>query len=103
MTMRRLIVEPRGLTPLSVKLAVPILSVLAALVVAGIFLAVTGENPWDVYTHMVESAFGSRRALSETLISATPLIMTGVAAAIAFLLICRRWPERRPNCRMIRI
>jgi simple sugar transport system permease protein len=84
MTIRRLIVEPRGLTPLWVKLAVPILSVLSALVVAGVFLAVTGENAWDVYTHMVESAFGSRRALSETLISATPLIMTGVAAAIAF-------------------
>jgi simple sugar transport system permease protein len=33
---------------------------------------------------MVDSAFGSSRALSETLITATPLILTGVAAAIAF-------------------
>jgi ABC-type uncharacterized transport system permease subunit len=58
--------------------------VLAALVVAGIFLALTGENPFDVYGHMIDTAFGTRRGISETLVSATPLILTGVAAALAF-------------------
>jgi simple sugar transport system permease protein len=81
---RRFIVEPRGLASPWLKLAVPVGSVVAALIVGGIFLALTGENPFSVYSHMVDAAFGSRRAIAETLISATPLILTGVAAAIAF-------------------
>jgi simple sugar transport system permease protein len=84
MAARRFIVEPRGLVSWKVRLLVPVLSVIAALVVGAIFLALTGENPFDVYGQMVDSAFGSSRALSETLITATPLILTGVAAAIAF-------------------
>jgi simple sugar transport system permease protein len=59
-------------------------SVLAALVVGGIFLALTGDNPFDVYQKMVDTAFGTSRGISETLISATPLILTGLAAAVAF-------------------
>jgi ABC-type uncharacterized transport system permease subunit len=61
-----------------------VISVLAAFVVAGIFLALTGENPIDVYAEMLDAAFGTPRAISETLISAAPLILTGAAAAIAF-------------------
>lgn len=84
MSNRRLIVEPRGLASPGLQLTVPVVSVLAALIVGGIFLALTGENPFSVYTHMVDAAFGTSRGISETLISATPLILTGVAAAVAF-------------------
>ncbi len=84
MTARRFAVEPRGLAPLTVILLVPVLSVLAAVLVGAVFLAVTGNSPMSVYTKMLDTAFGSRRGVSETLISATPLILTGVAAAVAF-------------------
>ncbi len=84
MTRRRFIVEPRGLVSWQIRLLVPVVSVLAAFVVAGIFLALTGENPIDVYAEMLNAAFGSPRAISETLISATPLMLTCAAAAIAF-------------------
>jgi simple sugar transport system permease protein len=84
MASRKLIVEPRGLVSWKIRLLVPTLSVVAALVVGAIFLALTGEDPFAVYGQMVDSAFGSARAVSETLITATPLILTGVAAAIAF-------------------
>jgi len=84
MAARRFIVEPRGLASWRLRLLVPVLSVVAALVVCAVFLALTGENPFDVYAQMIDSAFGSARGLAETLISATPLILTGVAAAIAF-------------------
>jgi simple sugar transport system permease protein len=84
MTKRRFIVEPRGLVSWKVRLGVPIASVLAAFLVAGIFLMLTGENPIEVYGEMLSAAFGTPRGISETLISATPLILTGVAAAIAF-------------------
>ncbi len=84
MTKRRYIVEPRGLVSWKVRLGVPIASVLAAFVVAGIFLLLTGVNPIEVYAEMLNAAFGTPRGISETLISSTPLILTGVAAAIAF-------------------
>ena len=84
MTERRFIVEPRGLATIRLNIAVPVLSVLAALFVGAIFLAATGENPFQVYGEMVDSAFGSSRAISETLITTTPLILTGLAAAVAF-------------------
>lgn len=84
MTTRRLIVEPRGLASARLTLAVPLLSVLLALVVGAVFLALTGNNPWEVYVKMADASFGSSRGISETLISGTPLILTGVAAAIAF-------------------
>ncbi len=84
MTVRRIIVEPRGLASLRLTLTVPLLSVLAALIIGGVFLWITGDNPFTVYGHMVDAAFGSARGVSETLISATPLILTGLAAALAF-------------------
>ncbi|RLE15639.1 MAG: ABC transporter permease [Actinobacteria bacterium] len=84
MATRRFIIEPRGLASWRLKLLVPVLSVIAALVVGAVFLGITGENPFEVYAKMVDSAFGSARGFSETLISATPLILTGVAAAVAF-------------------
>ncbi|MDK1009899.1 MAG: ABC transporter permease [Actinomycetota bacterium] len=84
MTTRRFIVEPRGLASPQLKLFVPVASVLAAMAVGAVFLLVTGVNPLTVYAQMYDAAFGSARGFSETLISATPLILTGVAAAIAF-------------------
>ncbi len=81
---RRYSVQPRGLAPLRVTLLVPLISVAAALIVGAIFLAVTGNSPVEVYQKMVDTAFGSGRGLAETLISSTPLMLTGVAAAVAF-------------------
>ena len=81
---RRWIVEPRGIARARVRLLVPLLSVFAALILAAIFLQLTGNPPLDVYGKMVDAAFGSSRGISETLISSTPLILTGVAAAVAF-------------------
>jgi simple sugar transport system permease protein len=81
---RRFTIEPRGVAPNWLKVLVPVASILAAVVLGAIFLALTGNNPWDVYTKMADTAFGSTRGFSETLVSATPLILTGLAAAIAF-------------------
>ncbi len=81
---RRLIVEARGLAPWWLKLLIPIGSVLAAMVLGAVFLAITGNDWVEVYQKMADAAFGSGRGFAETLVSATPLILTGVAAAIAF-------------------
>lgn len=81
---RRIIVEPRGLAPWWLKMLIPIASVMAALVVGAVFLMTTGNDWFEVYAKMLDTAFGSGRGFAETLVSATPLILTGVAAAIAF-------------------
>lgn len=81
---RRVIVEPRGLAPWWLKLLIPVGSVIAALVIGAVFLALTGNDWIEVYSKIAETAFGSGRGVAETLVSATPLILTGVAAAIAF-------------------
>jgi simple sugar transport system permease protein len=81
---RRIVVAPRphptGLTSLVVFLT----AVLGALLVGAVFLAVTGFSPLDVYAEMVDSALGGERAIAETLLAAGPLILVGLAAAIAF-------------------
>ena len=71
--------QPRWLT-----VAVPVGSILVALLFAGLVLAATGHNPLHAYRRLFDSAFVAEGALSETLVSATPLAFTGLAAAVAF-------------------
>jgi ABC-type uncharacterized transport system permease subunit len=47
-------------------------------------LAATGHDPLAVYRLMIEEAFGGERRIAATLTAATPLLLTGLAAAIAF-------------------
>lgn len=64
--------------------ATPVLAVVAALALSGILIAVAGAPVLTAYGHILASAFGSRLAATETLTRATPLILTGLAAAVAF-------------------
>ncbi|HLJ67843.1 MAG TPA: ABC transporter permease [Chloroflexota bacterium] len=63
---------------------VPILSVALAVVIGGIVILVTGGNPLDAYSQLVQGAFGGAYNISETLVSAIPLMLTGMAVAFAF-------------------
>ena len=47
-------------------------------------LAATGHEPLSVYRLMIEEAFGGERRIAATLTAATPLMLTGLAAAVAF-------------------
>jgi len=63
---------------------VPIISFIVALLLGAILLALTGVNPIVTYRAMARGAFGSVYALSETLVVAIPLMLTGLGVAIAF-------------------
>ncbi len=63
---------------------VPIVSLLLGLVFAGIFFWLTGKNPFTVYLLMFQGAFGSAYGLSETVVKAIPLMLTGLAVSLAF-------------------
>jgi general nucleoside transport system permease protein len=81
-----LIVQQRARPPAWVVIALPVGSIIAAVAVASLFLLVAGYHPFAAYHVMVRSAFGSRFAVGETLVESGPLILTGLAVAVAFRL-----------------
>lgn len=65
-------------------LLVPVLAILTAIIIGGIIIAVVGGNPFAAYWGLVQGAFGSPNALSETAVWASPYIYAGLAVALAF-------------------
>lgn len=66
------------------KICVPIFSLLLAFAFGWIFLLTNGFDPGQTYLRMYTAAFGSYYAISETLVKAIPLMITGLAVSIAF-------------------
>ncbi len=62
----------------------PLAAVLVTLALSSLLVAWAGAPIGRAYALLLEGGFGSRFALTETLTRATPLILTGLAAAVAF-------------------
>ena len=56
----------------AMNVAVPILSLLAALIIGAAFLMLTGRDPLIVYGAMFKGALGSQYGLAETVVKAIP-------------------------------
>jgi simple sugar transport system permease protein len=80
----RIIFEQRSETPKYLAAIVPLISILAALVVGGIFLTATGYSATETYSNMLNDGFLSFRGITDTLGLSTVLICTGLCAAFAF-------------------
>ncbi|HEY1409033.1 MAG TPA: ABC transporter permease [Promineifilum sp.] len=65
-------------------ISVPLIAVLLGLAVGAILLILSGANPIEAYSALIEGAFGSPAAVQRTLEKATPLIFSGLAVAFAF-------------------
>jgi ABC-type uncharacterized transport system permease subunit len=78
-------------------LLIPVLAVISALVVGAVIVAATDTdrlgkgafggivtNILDAYEALFVGAFGSWNGISETLVFATPLLLTGLAVALSF-------------------
>src|SRR5829696_825277 len=76
--------EPRGRPTTLVAAAAPLGAVVGALALAALPLVTAGAPIGRAFRLMGEGAAGSIFALTETLTRATPLIFTGLAAAVAF-------------------
>jgi len=76
--------ERRSTFPKWINWLVPMLSMTAALLAGAVLILATGNDPLDTYSRIVDRAFISSGAFSATLIAATPLLFTGLAAATAF-------------------
>ncbi len=65
-------------------LLVPVLAIVTAVIVGGIIIWAVGGNPIAAYAGLIQGAFGTPDALSETAVWATPYIFAGLAVAFAF-------------------
>ena len=75
----RRLAQPRWLT-----VAVPVGSVVVAFGVMTLVLLGTHHAPGHTFARLLDTGFGSKVALNATFIAATPLLFTGLCAAVAF-------------------
>ena len=66
------------------KVAVPIASILLAILVGWVFLVLSGYDAAETYRRMFFGAFGSAYNISETIVKAIPLALAGLAVSVAF-------------------
>ena len=77
-------IEKRAVASRRLQLAAPLLAIAFTLGVSSLLVAWAGAPVGKAYALLLEGAFGSTFAWSETLTRATPLILTGLSAAVAF-------------------
>jgi simple sugar transport system permease protein len=68
----------------TIKIIIPIVSVLFSFIVGAILIAAIGGNPLQAYGYLFRGAFGSTSNIGETFVKAVPLIFTGLAATFAY-------------------
>ena len=76
--------QKRNLSHIGREVAIIAATVFVALLIGGIFVFIAGRNPLSAYAALLKGAFGSWYSLGETLVYATPLILTGLAIALAY-------------------
>ncbi|WP_461210200.1 ABC transporter permease [Desulfocurvus sp. DL9XJH121] len=76
--------EAREHVSLAMRALAPVLAVFAAMLTCSALLVWAGASPLEGWALMIKGSLGSTFALTETLTRATPLIFTGLAAAVAF-------------------
>jgi len=59
-------------------------AILVALLIGAALIALAGGCPWKSYVHIANASFGSVGVLSDTIVKATPILLTSLACAIAF-------------------
>lgn len=74
----------RGEVSKKTNFTIRIMAITSALVIAGIFMAILGHNPIEVYGYMVKGSFGSPGRIRQTIILAIPLLITGIGVSVAF-------------------
>ena len=76
--------EKRNHTSPAAYVLAPVGAVVFTLIVSALLVLWAGAPVGQTYALLLQGAFGSVFALTETLTRATPLILTGLAAAVAF-------------------
>jgi general nucleoside transport system permease protein len=78
-------VEPRlQQMPAWYTLFVTLVAVAIALLFGAMIIAMAGGNPWASYAHIARASFGNIGVFSDTMVKAIPLMLVGLACALAF-------------------
>lgn len=76
--------EARSAVSRTALVMAPVGAIVVTLLICALLVAAAGAPVGRAYLLLLEGGFGSRFAWSETLTRATPLILTGLAVAVAF-------------------
>ena len=63
---------------------ISILAILVSLIIGGLIITFAGGNPFRTYAHIARASFGNMGVISDTIVKATPILLTGLACSIAF-------------------
>jgi len=69
---------------LKTQIGTPLLALIFALIVGVIIILWADKDPFKAYGALLAGSLGSLQGISETLVTASPLILTGLAIAFAF-------------------
>jgi ABC-type uncharacterized transport system permease subunit len=75
----RLDQPPRWYPPL-----ISLLAIVVSLIIGGLVIAYAGGNPFRSYAHIARASFGDIGVISDTIVKATPILLTGLACSVAF-------------------
>ncbi|HEY8646237.1 MAG TPA: ABC transporter permease [Gaiellaceae bacterium] len=77
-------VERRLAQPKWLLVAVPVGSVVVAFAFMTVVLLITGHPPLHTFDRLIRAGFIGRQSWNDSLVSATPLLFTGLCASVAF-------------------
>jgi ABC-type uncharacterized transport system permease subunit len=74
----------KSIQNIALKLIGPILALIFSFIIGGIFIVIIGKDPFIVYGRFFSETLGTTYGIGQILFKATPLIFTGLSAAISF-------------------
>src|SRR5512143_386221 len=81
----RILIEPRlDEAPGWYPVVLSLVAVLTALLLGGVVISLAGGDAIRSYIHIAEASFGSLGVLSDTIVKATPILLTALACSVAF-------------------
>ncbi|MDQ7093343.1 ABC transporter permease [Desulfosporosinus sp. PR] len=66
------------------KVVISLTSIVLGLVFAGIFVGITGKDPLQLYSEILQSSVGSMYGLGETIVEMIPLALCSLGVSLAF-------------------
>lgn len=72
--------EPPGWYPFAVSIG----AIIVSLIIGGVVISLAGGDPIRSYAHIAKASFGNLGVFSDTIVKAIPLILVGLACALAF-------------------
>jgi len=77
-------IEPRESMSYTAAALAPIVAIAVAFALGAVLILWAGQSPLTAYVRLFAGALGSKFAFTETITRSIPLILTGLAAAVAF-------------------